>query len=380
MNPNTRQGLAAALSGLGAGMQGNAAQFMLAQQKDMQLRDEKRRRAMHEDAVKIHYLLGMKDYDGVNRLLTDRYQSIMKLGGDPKNTLWAIERMKAGDYDTLANDMQGVISAGIANKEIDPDYVTAMTGGRKQYARSVSTPQVDPKTGQVYYTEYDPNTGQPRRIDIPDAVQETPGQVAERQAKAELSKQQRLAFQTRGQEMKAEMGQQRRDAIQLASQSREAEALLNKDTTITGGPAQVTRTLLGLFGVETEQGADAAVYNRQLKDMTLTGLARIKGPTTDFELGIVQSTIGDEWDAERANLALLKSIQRAAWFKDREMEQLQEWLAAGKDPDMFTFDESRTIDVNGKPVSFSTIKFSAAQEHKSVDQYLKDLRNTWSKK
>jgi hypothetical protein len=46
-------------------------------------------------------------------------------------------------------------------------------------------PRVDPQTGQLYITQYDPTTGSVSRVDVPGAIGETPAQQSERELKAE---------------------------------------------------------------------------------------------------------------------------------------------------------------------------------------------------
>lgn len=50
------------------------------------------------------------------------------------------------------------------------------------YARQSSGIQTDPVTGQQYVTEYDPNSGGGRRVDVTGAIGETPAQKAQREA------------------------------------------------------------------------------------------------------------------------------------------------------------------------------------------------------
>lgn len=67
-----------------------------------------------------------------------------------------------------------------ANPALATDAMKSIIG--TNYARQSSGIQTDPVTGQQYVTEYDPNTGVGRRVDVEGAIGETPSQKAQREA------------------------------------------------------------------------------------------------------------------------------------------------------------------------------------------------------
>lgn len=67
-------------------------------------------------------------------------------------------------------------------------------------------PQLDPATGQYYVTEYDPQTGEARRVNVGGAIGETPQAVAEREQKMKLEENDYAKAQQVGQETFARAG------------------------------------------------------------------------------------------------------------------------------------------------------------------------------
>lgn len=69
-----------------------------------------------------------------------------------------------------------------------------------QHMAKVGAIQTDPVTGQQYFTEYDPNTGKTRRVDVEGAIGETPAQKAAREAEQAKLLAGRQAAQVRGED------------------------------------------------------------------------------------------------------------------------------------------------------------------------------------
>lgn len=67
-------------------------------------------------------------------------------------------------------------------------------------------PQLDPATGQYYITEYDPQTGEARRVNVGGAIGETPEAVAQREQKMKLEENDYMKAQQVGQETFARAG------------------------------------------------------------------------------------------------------------------------------------------------------------------------------
>lgn len=121
------QRIADALSGFGAGVQGQGAQFanslqqrkLIGQQEQEQAQqlDEKRKAAMVQDAWTVNQLLDQGKAPVALRLIDDRIEQIKKLKGDPRDTIAIRDKLVSGDPARVAQakqELQMVSEAGIA--------------------------------------------------------------------------------------------------------------------------------------------------------------------------------------------------------------------------------------------------------------------------
>lgn len=100
------QRLGTALSGAGAGLQGQGTQWRqgiqqeraLQAQQEQQLSEE-RRRAAAQDLLGLSTLLGQGRTDAAMALMNNRERDIMELGGDSVMTSYLRDLMQAGEYD-----------------------------------------------------------------------------------------------------------------------------------------------------------------------------------------------------------------------------------------------------------------------------------------
>jgi hypothetical protein len=127
--------------------------------------DALRSNAQLKDAKTVKYLLGIKDYEGVNSLLGDR---TAQLGGRTAVDTDAVKGLMANqDYAGAMNAVDSYINL------FDPNA----SKSNKQFAPETSAPKVDPTTGQIFYTVFDKNTREANRVDIPGAMAQTPGEI-----------------------------------------------------------------------------------------------------------------------------------------------------------------------------------------------------------
>ena len=66
-------------------------------------------------------------------------------------------------------------------------------------------------------------------------------------------------------------------------------------------------------------------------------MQQFKGPTTDFEFGVTESIAGSLGQSQAANVARIKSLDRARFFNEQEFKQFEKHTKAGGDPDSFSF-------------------------------------------
>ena len=117
--------------------------------------------------------------------------------------------------------------------------------------------------------------------------------------------------------------------------------------------------------------------DQQLKLLAIDALIGFKGPTTDFEFGIVQQTTGDIGDAKTANRARLKALKRANWFVRQEGKQFNKWRASGKTVDEwgqsggFNWDE--TIKTKKGEYNLRDIQATAVNKNMTIEELLREL-------
>lgn len=113
----------------------------------------------------------------------------MRFQPDPAIAQYASDMRARQEAKTQANKtvnylrsrgLTDLADAVMANPKIAPQAMQSALG--TNYARQSSGIQTDPATGQQYVTEYDPNTGVGRRVDVEGAVGETPAQKQQREA------------------------------------------------------------------------------------------------------------------------------------------------------------------------------------------------------
>lgn len=96
-----------------------------------------------------------------------------------QQTNMTVQYLRSQGRHNLANLIE-------ANPSMAAEVLSSTLGGKDTFASKGFAPQVDPQTGQLFGVQYDPNTGSYTRIDIPDAVGETPSQVLARKAESDL--------------------------------------------------------------------------------------------------------------------------------------------------------------------------------------------------
>ncbi len=196
-------GIAQALGGFSAGLQGNGAQYsamldqreMLDREKRMQNEalSQERLKAMVKDSYGVKTLLEGGKTDAALKLLKNRIDHINKLGGDPADTKAVYDQLVSGDPTQFAaaqKTLTDVVDAGVAGglwappqpkkdegftlgegqqrfdsqgnviasvkKEFDP---RASTAAKQQFGAQVT---LKDEAGNLFFatTRQDPNTGQ----------------------------------------------------------------------------------------------------------------------------------------------------------------------------------------------------------------------------
>lgn len=116
-----------------------------------------------------------------------------------------------------------------------------------------------------------------------------------------------------------------------------------------------------------------ALLDQTLKQLALDELQNFKGPTTDFEFGVTEQIAGAIGDPTTANIARLKSLDRATWFNRREFEQFNQHVKAGGDPDDFAFDFNEKVRTGKGLHSLQDLQDTAVFHNLTIEEVIKRL-------
>lgn len=199
----------------------------------------------------------------------------------------------------------------------------------------------------------------------------------EAEARTEIEKQRTIATEKariqRMSQMKAELGEQNRAAARSEVTINEALTLAQQASQGLAGTAKVK--LAKIFpdiDVSNEGALDAAT-----KQLALDQLQKFKGPTTDFEFGVVQQISGELGNSKSANIARLKALKRASWFRKEEFKQLRKWEG---DPDEFAFDFNATKGFGEKSYTLEQIQATAVANNWTIEETLDKLKSKFGSK
>lgn len=121
--PPRRQGgidtFARALQGFGAGLEGRGAEFFAAEDTRQQQLDERRQKAMAQDAMRVYSSLNDGKYDDAIELIDDRVKAINELGGDASDTLEIRNLIVSGRLDEAQQELGGFLELAMQNGLIE---------------------------------------------------------------------------------------------------------------------------------------------------------------------------------------------------------------------------------------------------------------------
>ena len=102
-------------------------------------------------------------------------------------------------------------------------------------------------------------------------------------------------------------------------------------------------------------------------------MQKFKGPTTDFEFQKTEQIAGTLGDSKAANRAKVASLQRANWFNQREFEQFQAHIKAGKSPDTFGFNFTEQVKTKRGLFSLQDLQDTAVDNNITIEETIKRL-------
>ena len=173
----------------------------------------------------------------------------------------------------------------------------------------------------------------------------------------------------RASELKKELSTRNRDSKRLSVKLNRASTLIDQSTQgITGEIKVKLSRIFPDIDVTNE-----AALEQSLLELAVGQLQQFKGPTTNFEFGVVQSSTGKLGDSKTANKARINSLKRAAWFNERELTQFIDFEQKNGDPDTFSFNFNEQINTKKGSFSLQDLQDTAVQNNLTIEQTLKRL-------
>lgn len=345
-----------------------------------QILDEQTKRELTSiatGAAQIQPLLSAGNVQAAKQMLQARLGVIQARGGNPADTQLVLNLLNQGKLEEAKQQVQGAVDLGIRTGVLQglpgEGGKTGLASAKTEILADGTVVQSLP-TGQVQVI--DPSgqivTGQ-ARLDALDRAQEFA--LSQKQREADIavgetrSKKAAELKAKRTSTIREELSTRNRNAARESVRLNQALNLVEKaDQGITGSlKLQLARLLPGI-DVENE-----AVLDQTLKSLAVEQLQNFKGPTTDFEFGVVESTTGAIGDPRSANRARLNSLKRNNWFNRREFEQFNRHIKAGGDPDDFRFNFGETIKTKKGEFTLKDLQDTAVDGNKTIEEVLRRL-------
>jgi hypothetical protein len=305
-------------------------------------------------------LIQNNDTDGVLKFLEQRRKQLVASNTPTETTDEAIQLALSGDLQSI-------------KQAYDTASQTVYGGqqSQRQFAPEISPVQADPNTGQQYVVETDKNTGQSRRVDIPGAIQRTGAQTRETEVKQVNALETEKGKVARSNDMLKGYGDRNRASARAQRPLKQALTLIAKaDQGVTGSVKLQLAKLIPGIDVSDEGQLDA-VFNQ----LALEQLQLFSGPTTDFEFAVTQDIAGSIGNAQTANLARVKSLDRNNWFNQREFTQFNNYIKNGNDPDGFAFNFQETLKTKKGDFTLQQLQDTAVSNNLTIEEVLGKLNN-----
>lgn len=330
-------------------------------------REKARFQSVVQGAQSLSPFLESGDFKGARQNLIARKRRLEEIGLPTETTDESLALLDS-DPDQLRRRTNQALKLG------------QQSGIIKQLQRPIavrsSAPIIDPETGQLSIPTFDPNTQTTRLVPVAGAIQETPEQERVAEVRTDVLK--------AGRKRRAELTEQRTSDLkkQFSTDRRAAKTSLRKLNEVSKLASRATQGLPGqakLLASRFFPGIDASdegALSSGFKTLALDELQKFSGPTTDFEFAVTEDIAGSLGQGAFANNARIASLQRAAWFANRQAEQFDNWIDGGHNPDRFAFDfdEKITLQKGGDTYSLRDIQDTAVANHISIDDVLKRLR------
>lgn len=317
--------------------------------------------------------LASGNFAGANQKLQARRAQLIRDNLPTAETDNAI-RLLQEDPDTLLGQVRQIIQVGEQQGLLKPAVGAGGLASAKTEIFDDGTviQSLPDKTVQVTNPAGQIVTGQERLDTLQRSSQFRLG-IQEKEADIAVRKAQEIATATqrasRVSSITKELSTRNRNAARESIK-------LNQALNVAGTAEQGLTGSVKLRLAKLVPGIDVtneALLAQSLKSLALDQLQNFKGPTTDFEFGVTEDIAGKLGDPRTANIARIKSLQRAAWFNQREFKQFQKHIKAGKDPDTFGFNFGEQIKTKRGEFSLQDIQDTAVENNLSIEETIKRL-------
>jgi len=341
--------------------------------EDKKLEREKQIDQMRMVAVQADRIRNMPDYNQQRSAVIQMAREAVQNGGDPSK--WEA-LLSSGNKDQMDMQLTKLFTQHLdAGDYVDQKVKQQMTGQGSNFAASAKTEILE--DGSVIQAMPDGSV----------VVRDPMGMVAQGKRRAEIllnakqARENRLqsdadrmvdtarrtkrveAQETRASELKKEISNRVREASrELPRMMQALQLAVNADQGLTGAAKLQLSRLYPELDV-----SDSAALDATLKQLALGQLKSFKGPTTDFEFGVVQDISGRLGNSRASNLARIASLQRANWFIRREADQFDRYTG---DPDRFAFNYNEVIDTKQGPITLLKLRNTATKYHLTIEETL----------
>lgn len=328
------QGIGEMLQGVGAGFSGNLPQYQQAralQEEADFLKDERRRQAIIQDFTKAYVMGQNGQWDSAQRLLENRHENIVKLGGDPRDTAGLLQMVADPNRreEALA-ELGGFYAAGVASGDIAP------IGGQQGMASAKTRQFVD---GTVQMVLPDGSV----QVVLPNG-QKVAGDQAQAALQAAMANEVNYAGQKSGAMASAQQGAQFQYAAPIAGAQAQARANVEAATApvIAASVTKAENTAKADVERETAQRGNAVAF-----DAYNQAMGNIRGAFGQTDTGPIAGrmpavTVGQQTaeGAISAAAPVLKQLFRSAGegvFTDKDQQLLIDMLPKRTDhPEVVT--------------------------------------------
>ncbi|RLA59396.1 MAG: hypothetical protein DRQ89_14140 [Epsilonproteobacteria bacterium] len=196
-------------------------------------------------------------------------------------------------------------------------------------------------------------------------------------ADIEIEKQKEIGENNAKRARRVEIGKEFSDRNRAAAEN---EIILNEALTLAGRATQgaggkaLERLSQIVPGVDV---TDEAALDSALKRMALDQLQKFKGPTTDFEFGVVQDISGKLGNAQSSNIARIKALKRNNWFMREQVRQYRNWKG---DPNEFAFNFNEMRGFGNKAFTLQEIQNTAVHNNWTIEETLTNLNKRFATK